>query len=274
MKGISIINLFICYCTLITWNLNKPLYASATILNCNGDIPKKTACIIKASTFNFRIRRIDICQKNPFPNYRNNADFNASKCINLLNKNVSGLNYLDGEEKYYITKDLNIEKGIYRYISIIIENKFIVSGKYKANNYFWGTSKEGPKKIIQSKNNISFPEEYTTKLTNWRGENNLENKYCENNGGTSTRCDLQYNGLRMSGVGLDSNFMEVSGKKTKFMFFVSDLSPAVNLNQDSEGYFNIDLERNLEVFGKGSFVTSISIAPFQLKTKFTNQNQK
>ena len=37
---------------------------------------------------------------------------------------------------------------------------------------------------------------------------------------------------------------------------------------------NINLEKNLEVFGKGSFVTSISIAPFQLKTKFTIQNQK
>ena len=50
---------------------------------------------------------------------------------------------------------MNIKKGGYNYISIILKNKFTVSGKYKSDNYFWATSKEGPKKVIQSKNNIS-----------------------------------------------------------------------------------------------------------------------
>ena len=41
-----------------------------------------------------------------------------------------------------------------------------------------------------------------------------------------------------------------------------------NLNKNSKGYFNINWEKNLEVFGNGSIVKSISIAPFKLETKF------
>jgi len=273
MKVISIFNLILGYLAFVLFNLNRPLNSSAIILNCNGDIPKKTACIIKASSFNFKIRKIDICQKNPFPNYLNKADFIKSQCINLLNKTVSGKNYLDGNKKYYISKDLNISQGEYKYISIILENKFLVSGKYKANNYFWTTSKEGPKNIIQSKNDISIPTKYLTKLTNWRGKKDTNNKYCENNGGTPSRCDIQYNGYKMSAIGLDSDFIATSGEKTKFMFFVSELNPLVFLNKNSEGYFNINLEKNLEVFGNGSFVQSISIAPFKLNTKFISEIQ-
>ena len=110
------------------------------------------------------------------------------------------------------------------------ETKFVVSGKYSTANSFWGTSEEGPKNIIQSQKNISNPDEFTTKLTNWRGKKNLDNKYCENNGGTQSRCDVQYNGYRMLGVGLDSDFVETSGKKTKYLFFMSELSPTDLLN--------------------------------------------
>ena len=271
MKVISIFNLILGYLAFVLFNCNRPLNSSAIILNCNGDIPKKNACIIKASSFNLKIRKIDICQKNPFPNYLNKADFSKSQCINLLNKTVSSQNYLNDEKKYYISKEFNILEGDYKYLSIIFENKFIVSGRYKANNYFWTTSREGPKNIIQSKDNISKPNEFITKLSNWRGDKDIDNKYCENNGGTPSRCDVQYNGFRMTGIGLDSDFIETYGEKTKFMFFVSTLSPSVNLTKNSEGYFIIDLEKNLEVYGDGSVVKSISIAPFRFKTKFVSE---
>ena len=270
MRLIYILNLLIGSLFILTSNSNKPVYSS-TILNCNGSIPKKTACIIKASSYAVRIKRIDICQTNPFPNYRSTADFGGSKCINLLNDELSNKNDFDREKKLYLSKDLNIEEGRYKYISLILRNKFIAAGKYKTDNYFWATSKEGPKEIIQSKSNIPNPSKFTTKLTNWRGEKNLDNKYCENNGGTPSRCDLQYNGFKMTGIGLDSDFNETSGSKTKFMFFVSELNPSVSLNADSKGYFSMNLEKNLEVFGNGSAVTSISIAPFKFKTNFISE---
>lgn len=271
MRSISILNLFIAYLILFAWNSNKSAFSSSRILNCNGSIPKNTACIIKASTYDIRIKRIDICQKNPFPNYRSTPNFSGSKCINLLRNELPNQNNLDREKKFYISKNFNIEEGGYKYISIILNNKFVVSGKYKADNYFWATSKEGPKKIIQSKTNISNPNKFTTKLTNWRGKKNLDNKYCENNGGTPSRCDLQYNGFKMTGIGIDSNLMETSGNKPKYIFFVSELSPIVNMVQNSEGYFYLSWEKNLEVFGNGSVVKSISIAPFKFKTRFISE---
>tara|TARA_B100000401_G_scaffold436346_1_gene379650 strand:+ start:1163 stop:1984 length:822 start_codon:yes stop_codon:yes gene_type:complete len=271
MRWTSILKLLIGYLILFACNSNKPVYSSARILNCSGTIPRKTACLIRANSFKAKIRRIDVCQNNPFPNYRSMPDFSGSKCINLFNSELSSQSDLDRDKKFYLSKDINIQKGGYKYISIILKNKFTVSGKYKADNYFWATSKEGPKKIIQSKSNISIPNEFTTKLTNWRGEKDLDNKYCVNNGGTPSRCDLQYNGFNMTGIGLDSSLIETFGKKTKYIFFVSEISPVVNLNQNSEGYFSINLEKNLEVFGNGSAIQSISIAPFKFKTKYISE---
>ena len=77
----------------------------------------------------------------------------------------------------------------------------------------------------------------------------------------------------MSGIGLDSDFVENSGNKIKFIFFISELSPMINLNQDSKGYIDINFKKNLEVFGNGSAVTSISIAPFEFQTRFINEGK-
>ena len=60
---------------------------------------------------------------------------------------------------------------------------------------------------------LSNPAKFTTKLVYWRGEKNLDNKYCENNGGSPSRCDLLYNGFKMTGIGLDSNLVETYGNK-------------------------------------------------------------
>ena len=273
MRSISFLNLIIYYLILFIWNINKPVYSSVTILNCTGNIPKKIACIIKANSYDVSIKRIDICQKDPFPNYRSTPDYNRSICINLFSSGLSNTNILDKEKKFYITKNLNIEKGKYKYISLILKNKFTVSGQYKADGYFWSTSKKGPKEIIQSKNNISITNKFTTKLTNWRGKKNIDNKYCQNNGGTPSRCDLQYNGFKMTGIGLDSDLIETTGGKIDYLFFISELSPVINLNKNSEGYFNIILEKNLEVFGNGSAVESISIAPFNFKTRYISEEK-
>ena len=273
MRNISILNLVIGYLILLAWNSNKPVYSSARILNCTGSMPKKTACIIKASSYDLKIKRIDICQKNPLPNYKITPDFNGAKCINLANNKLNSEDLSNINQKYNISKNAIIDNGNYRYISVIIKNKFVVSGSYKANNYFWSTSKKGPKEIIKSNSKISNPAEFTTRLINWRGEKNLDNKYCKNNGGTSSRCDLQYNGYEMSGIGLDSDFVETSGNNIKFVFFISELSPMVNLNQDSKGYIEINLKKNLEVFGDGSAVKSISIAPFEFETRFITEGK-
>ena len=110
----SILNLFIGYFILLAWNFNKPVYSSARILNCNGAIPRKTACLIRANSFKATIRRIDVCQSNPFPNYRSSPDFSGSKCINLFDSDISSQSDLDRNKKFYISKDINIQKGGYK----------------------------------------------------------------------------------------------------------------------------------------------------------------
>ena len=104
MRKISILNLFIGYFILLAWNFNKPVYSSARILNCNGAIPRRTACLIRANSFKATIRRIDVCQSNPFPNYRSSPDFSGSKCINLLNSELSSQNDLNGNKKFFLSK--------------------------------------------------------------------------------------------------------------------------------------------------------------------------
>ena len=47
---------------------------------------------------------------------------------------------------------------------------------------------------------------------------NNDNKYCVNNGVTASRCDLQYNGFKMTGIGLDSSLIETFGKKRIYFF--------------------------------------------------------
>ena len=77
----------------------------------------------------------------------------------------------------------------------------------------------------------------------------------------------------MSGIGLDSDLVETSGNNKKFIFFISELTPMVNLNQESKGYIDINLKKNLEIFGNGSAVKSISIAPFEFQTRFINEGE-
>ena len=91
MKRIKIINFLIAYITsFISFQL-RPVYPSATILNCNSKIPKGVPCLIKASSYNVEIEKVDICPKNPFPDFRTTPDYASSLCLSLYDKkNNSG----------------------------------------------------------------------------------------------------------------------------------------------------------------------------------------
>ena len=92
----------IAYLTSFTSFQLKPVYSSATILNCNSKIPKGVPCLIKASSYNVEIEKVDICPKNPFPDFRTTPDYAASLCLSLYDKaNNSG--------KLNLTNDLKLE---------------------------------------------------------------------------------------------------------------------------------------------------------------------
>ena len=268
MKYRSIINFLFITSTSLFGVWIKPAYTSITILNCSGEIPDKTPCLIEADQYKINISRIDICQENPFPNYRITPDYFGSKCINLLDKKILKKYDLNNLE---IPQELN-SQGEYKYISLILENKFLVSGQYESGGYFWKTSNKGPTNIISSRDQDGKPEVFVKRLRNWRGKENTDNKYCSNNGGTFSRCDLNYNGYKLSAIGLGSDFMENYGSNTKHMFFLSELSPRFIISNDSSKYLELKYQKKLEVYGNGKSVKSISIAPFIFETKLKNKS--
>ena len=247
----------------------KQVLSDNKILNCSGDIPKNTSCLIKAKTYKVNILRIDLCQTSPFPSFRSTSDYIGAKCINLFDKKKSRPYDLTNNQKLNLPRNISIS-GKYKYISMIFENKFSASGKYYAGNFFWKTSRKGPKNILKEKNNVGKVDEFTTKFQNWRGKENTNNKYCSNNGGTKSRCELNYNGFNLTGIGLGSDFIEEYGKGAKYMFYMSELVPEIILDKNSSGYIQLNYQKNLEVYGDGGSVKSISIAPFIIKARYIN----
>jgi len=252
----------------------RSVRSSFNILNCIGDIPDKIPCLIKAHTYKVDIKKIDICKKNPFPKSFNRPDFIRGECINLydnLNNNFKSLN-LDKKSKFAIS-EINgtlIQNGEFKFISMILKNKFILSGKYSHKGILYKTGSKGPNdiKLVKDKDKDKIPEKFSERFTNWRGKNNKDNKYCDG-GGTFSRCDLSYNGFKIAAVGLNSDLIEMSGNKTKFLYYSSELFPPINL-KDSKGFIDIQYIRNLEVYGDGNVLKSISIAPFLFKANYSD----
>ena len=160
----------------------------------------------------------------------------------------------------------------FQYISIILKNRFTVSGKYQSGENIWITNNKGPKNIIKLKENREFPKQFTEKLTNWRGANNVDNKYCNNNGGTPSRCDLNYNGNKLTAIGLDKDLIETSGDSIKYIFYNLELNPPINISPNNKSFIDIRYQRNLEVYGNGKDVKSISIAPIIFRVLYRQNN--
>ena len=262
----SIINFCLITLSAISYCFIKPSY-SATILNCDGEIPKKTTCLIKARSYEVDILRIDICKENPFPSYRSTPDFSGSKCLNVVTVNgITNKINLDKDSKFNISDFIPNDQieGQYKFLAITLKNKFTISGEYKIGELKYKTGSKGPKDIIIDKTNKK-PSKFSEKLINWRGKKNKDNRYCKQ-GGTPSRCDLNYNGIKLTAIGLNKDYFETYGDKTKYIFYTSEFPSPVTINEKSKGYFDIKYIKNLEVYGDGIKIRSISIAPFLFKS--------
>ncbi len=256
----------------ISCKWNQPVHSAATIIKCAGQIPNKTACLIEANSLKINIYRIDLCKKNPFPNYRSSADYAGSGCISLFNDN--GKLYVGNfkkDNKYRLPskgRD-SIKSGTYNYLTIVFENRFKSSGKYKSGKTTWTTGGVD-KKTNKKKLNINKdkPIEFTSNLSNWRGEINKDNDYCDNNGGTYSRCEVKYNGYELTSIGLGSNFIESYGSNLSYIFYMNKLLSPIYLKEDMDLDFYLIDNNSLEVYGNGTTVQSITIAPFIFKITY------
>ena len=271
MKNISKIKLIIFTFIGITGLKFQEVYSSATILKCSGEVPKGAPCLIKATSYKVKVSKIDICKKNPFPKVRTTPDYAGSYCLNLFDKkkNSRNINLLNNPI-FNLPNNSNIS-GEFRYISVTFRNEFTISGKYRSGNNMWLTNRKGPNKLTKSSNNNGSPKKFTEKLTNWRGSKDKDNKYCDNNGGTYSRCDLNYNGKKLTAIGLDKDFVESFGNKVKYVFYNLELSPPISISANETGFIDIKLQKNLEVYGNGKGVQSISTAPILFKVKYVKK---
>ena len=104
--------------------------------------------------------------------------------------------------------------------------------------------------------------------SNWRGSSDLDNDYCENNGGTNSRCELNYNGTRITAVFTDSNLNATSGSSVSRAVYVAELTQPIEINASSQGTFQVACDADLEVVGNGVQVTSLFGNPFIFSASF------
>ena len=258
--------------------VGQPVYSAATIIKCKGQVPNKTACLINAKSIKTNIYRVDLCKKNPFPNYRSSPDYAGGGCITLFNDNgkLYRGNFNKGN-KYKLPEEGReiIRPGSYNYLTIVFENSFKSSGKYTSGETTWttgGFNKKYNQRILNT--NKGQPIEYTSKLSNWRGKNNKDNDYCDNNGGTYSRCEIKYNGYQLTSIGLGSDFIESYGPKLPYMFYMNTLLSPINLKETMNIDFFLVDNNSLEVYGDGQTVQSISIAPLIFKLTFNEKKDE
>ena len=250
--------------------LIQPVNSAAKIIKCTGNIPELTACLIEANTYKIDTYRIDICKESPFPAYRSSADYAGAGCMTLFNGNGDLFKRdLSQSSSYKIptTGRDSIKSGKYKYLTMVLKNGFTSSGKYTSGNTTWRTLGPNVNNLETSKGE---PIPFTVKLNNWRGSNDSNNDYCDNNGGTFSRCEMNYNGYDLTGIGLGSDFIETYGKNVTYMFYMVELSSPIILKKDFDGYFDLKVKANLEVYGNGSIVQSISTAPFIFQATYIN----
>ena len=272
MKNISKIKLLIFTFLGITCFKFQKLYSSATILKCSGEIPKGAPCLIKATSYKVKVSKIDICKNNPFSKLRSTPDYAGSYCLNLFDKRNNSRNInISNNPVLNLPNNFNIS-GEFKYISVIFRNEFTISGKYKSGNNTWLTSRKGTNKLTKLSNNIGSPKKFTEKLTNWRGSKDIDNKYCDNNGGTYSRCDLNYNGKKLTAIGLDKDLVESFGNKVKYVFYNLELSPPITISSNETGFIDIKFKKNLEVFGNGKDIQSISTAPILFTVSYKKKD--
>ncbi len=270
MKKLSFLISFLTIFTGIFSALNQPASA-VTVEECSGIPDGEDACLIEPTSYKIDTYRVDICQRDPFPSTSSSADYAGAGCMTLFNG--SGNLYrgqLANSNNYTlpITARENIKPGTYKYLTMVLNNGFISSGKYTVGSTTWRTAGTDESNIVTTSGD---PVESTVELSNWRGSDDSDNPYCDNNGGTASRCEVNYNGYELTGIGLGSDFIATSGSGVTYMFYMAELATPITLKAGADGYFDITVDNGLELYGNGTSVESMAVAPFIFQVTYSDQ---
>jgi len=258
--------------TTVFGSLNQPALSGLTVSDCTGEIPNDTICLIEPTSYKISTYRVDLCQTDPFPSTSTSADYSGAGCVTLFNGNGSLYDGQLANNASFIlpsTGKETMQPGTYNYLTLVINNNFISSGKYTSGDTTWRTM--GPT-IYDLATTQGDPIEYSESLSNWRGSDDEDNQYCDNNGGTASRCELNYNGYELVGIGIGNDFVETSGSDVSYLFYSAQLANPITLKANSDGYIDITVDNGLEVYGadvgEGLTVRSINFAPFIFQAEF------
>ena len=272
MKTRSFLLLAFSIGTTLFGSLNQPVM-SVEVSDCNGEVPDQTVCLTEPTSYKISTYRVDLCQTDPFPSTSTSADYSGAGCVTLFNGN--GTLYdgqLANNANYTLptTGRETMKAGTYNYLTLVINNNFVSSGKYTSGDTTWRTM--GPTEEDLSTTS-GDPIEFSVSLSSWRGSRDQDNPYCTNNGGTASRCEVNYNGYELVAVGIGNDFVETSGSGISYMFYSAQLANPITLNSNSDGYIDITVDNGLEVYGDdspgdGLTVRSIAIAPFIFQASY------
>jgi len=256
-------------------SFNQPALSGQTVSDCTGEIPDDTVCLTEPTSYKISTYRVDLCQTDPFPSTSTSADYSGAGCITLFNGNGSlydGQLANNANFTFPSTGRETMKPGTYNYLTLVINNNFISSGKYTSGGTTWrttGTQNGVGNTVVTTPGD---PIEFSDSLSNWRGSSDEDNDYCDNNGGTASRCELNYNGFELVGIGIGDDFVETSGSGVSYLFYSAQLANPITLNSNSDGYIDITVDNGLEVYGAdigdGLTVRSISMAPFIFQASY------
>ena len=255
-------------------SLSQPALSGTTVSECTGEIPDETVCLIEPTSYKISTYRVDLCQTDPFPSTSTSADYSGAGCITLFNGN--GTLYegqLANNANFTLpsTGRETMQPGTYNYLTLVINNNFTSSGKYTSGDTTWRTMGDNEEDLSTTSGD---PVEWSVSLTNWRGSADQDNDYCDNNGGTASRCEVNYNGYELVAVGLGNNFVETSGGDMSYLFYSAELANPITLKSNSDGYIDITVDVGLEVYGEdsgdGLTVRTIALSPFIFQASYSS----
>lgn len=244
-----------------------PSNAAITVNDCSGSIPNGK-CLSPATSYKVRIHQVNICPKDPIPSGSSSPDF--SDCITLFKASGSPYTGDVASGKSFSLPKEGMDKvanaGTYTHISLVFGNVISSSGTYSSGGTTWRTLNTSSAPWVSTSAGAAELNDQVG--SNWRGSGDNDNSYCENNGGTQSRCELNYNGTQITAVFADSNLNATSGSSVSRAIYVAELSNSIKITGSSKGSFRVACDADLEVVGDGVQVTDMFGNPFIFSASF------
>ena len=237
-----------------------------------GTIPGEAEfCAITPTVFKLDLYRAELCINDPMPIGKSNPSYDS--CITLFDGEGTPSTEDIGTRK---TAELPIKgadeitPGTYNYLSLVFSSHIRSSGTHTYNGLTYRTSGVETELENGEISNVTTtpgaPVEtdlYVRTGVNygpngWRGDENSDNRDCNNAGGTETRCEFLfyyandtskiYSVTAILGI-VDNkgDFTEQNTTNSNTLFYRTKLRSPLVLTANSSGYLDIGIKANMTV---------------------------